>query len=208
MPASSRPGSLARAALRRGGDPASATATATSSTASTRRTLTEHGLRDRRPVARRQVRRDRRAAVASVVRRGAVPPRVQVEAAQAASAVRRLRRGEPPAQARRPPRGSRDVRGRVVGVKPIQIGGADDRRRRPLLLIAGPCVIESEAHAARSGRSRSATSPPRCGVPVRLQGLVRQGQPHLGSARSAGPGSSEGLRDPGGACARRPACRS
>ena len=38
--------------------------------------------------------------VASVVRRGAVPPRVQVEAAQAASAVRRLRRREPPAQAR------------------------------------------------------------------------------------------------------------
>ena len=35
---------------------------------------------------------------ASVVRRGAVPPRVQVEAAQAASAVRGLRRGEPPAQ--------------------------------------------------------------------------------------------------------------
>ena len=43
--------------------------------------------------------------VASVVRRGAVPPGVQVEAAQAAPAVRRIRRREPPAQARR--RGSR-----------------------------------------------------------------------------------------------------
>ena len=62
--------------------------------------LTEQGLRDRRPLARRQVRRDHRAAIASLVRRGAVPSRVQVEAAQAASAVRRLRRGQPPAQAR------------------------------------------------------------------------------------------------------------
>ena len=53
--------------------------------------------RDRRAIARRQVRRDRRAADAPVVRRGAVPSGVQVEAAQAASAVRRIRRGQPPA---------------------------------------------------------------------------------------------------------------
>ena len=45
-----------------------------------------------RPIARRQVRRDRRAARPSVVSRRAVPPRVQVEADAAASAVRRVRR--------------------------------------------------------------------------------------------------------------------
>ena len=45
------------------------------------------------PIARRQVRRDRGAAVASLVRRRAVPPRVPVAAAAAASAVRQLRRG-------------------------------------------------------------------------------------------------------------------
>ena len=44
MRASSRPGSLVARALRRGGHPASATAIATSSTASTRRTLTDNGL--------------------------------------------------------------------------------------------------------------------------------------------------------------------
>ena len=61
--------------------------------------LTANGLRDLGQVARRQVRRDRRAARPPVVHRGAVPPRVQVEAAAAAPAVRQLRRGEPPAQA-------------------------------------------------------------------------------------------------------------
>ena len=59
--------------------------------------LTEKGLRHLRPLARRQVRRDRRAARPSVVRRRAVPPGVQVEAARAASAVRELRRGRLPA---------------------------------------------------------------------------------------------------------------
>ena len=54
--------------------------------------------RDRRPLARRQVRRDRGIARPSLVRGGAVPPRVQVEAAQAPSAVRRLHRGQPSAQ--------------------------------------------------------------------------------------------------------------
>ena len=64
------------------------------------KTLDRPGAGDRRPLARRQVRRDRRAAVAPVVRRGAVPSRVQVEAAQAASALRRIRGA--PATATRP----------------------------------------------------------------------------------------------------------
>ena len=61
------------------------------------------------PIARRQVRRDRRAARPSVVSRRPVPSRVQVEADAPASAVRQLRRGEPPPQdgARRPAGGDR-----------------------------------------------------------------------------------------------------
>ena len=54
--------------------------------------LTEHGMRISGPIARRQVRRDRGAARPSVVRRGAVPSRVPVAAAAAASAVCELRR--------------------------------------------------------------------------------------------------------------------
>ncbi len=50
-------------------------------------------------VARREVRRDRRAARPPVVHRRAVPPRVQVEAAAPAPAVRRVHRGELPSPA-------------------------------------------------------------------------------------------------------------
>ena len=55
--------------------------------------LAEQGHARLGPLARRQVRRDRGAAVAPLVRGGAVPPRVPVEAAAAASAVCQLRRG-------------------------------------------------------------------------------------------------------------------
>ena len=49
-------------------------------------------------IARRQVRRDDRAAGPSLVRGRAVPSGVQVEAASPASAVRQLHRSQPPAQ--------------------------------------------------------------------------------------------------------------
>ena len=65
-------------------------------------------------------------------------------------------------------------------MQPIQFGGLTIGRRHPLVLIAGPCVIESEAHADRHGARASATSRERAGVPVRLQGVVRQGEPDLG----------------------------
>ena len=58
----------------------------------------EQGHARLRALARRQVRRDRGAAVASVVPRGAVSSRVPVEAAHPASAVRQLRRGSVPPQ--------------------------------------------------------------------------------------------------------------
>ena len=63
----------------------------------------------------------------------------------------------------------------------------------PLLLIAGPCVIESEAHALglalRDPRHRRAA--PACPTSSRPR-TTRPTAPR--SARSAGPGSSEGLR--------------
>ncbi len=66
--------------------------------------LRERARRERTPgvgpLARRQVRRDRGAALASLVRGGAVPPRVPVEAAAAAPAVQQLHRGVAAAQGR------------------------------------------------------------------------------------------------------------
>ena len=63
----------------------------------------------------------------------------------------------------------------------------------PLAFILGPCVIESEAHAVdtarRAGGHRRARR--RAG---RVQGVVRQGQPHVDRARIADPGLDEGLR--------------
>ena len=70
--------------------------------------LTDARPPHRRPVARRQVRRDRRAAGPPVVPGGPVPPRVQVEAAPPASAVRRVRRGRLQAEDGAP--GHRDQR--------------------------------------------------------------------------------------------------
>ena len=101
-------------ALRRATSSTSGIAIATSSTACYEQALDRQGAGDRRPIARRQVRRDHRAALASLVRGGAVPSRVQVEAAAAAPAVRRLRRRQPSAQARGAPARHR-VRGRVSG---------------------------------------------------------------------------------------------
>ena len=62
--------------------------------------------RDRRPVARRKIRRDHRAARASMVRGGSVPSGVQIEASEAAPAVRGFRGGEPPSSHRDRPRAS------------------------------------------------------------------------------------------------------
>ncbi len=160
-------------------------------------TLADNGLRDRRPVARRQVRRDRRAAAPPVVRRGPVPPRVQVEAAQAASAVRRLRRREPRAQdwPRRISRPRRPWPGSGVTLDRSSAAWRSAAARRSLL-IAGPCVIESEAHAVDTRASRSATSPaaPACRSSSRRR-TTRPTAPRRD--RSAGPGLDGGPARPG-----------
>jgi 2-dehydro-3-deoxyphosphooctonate aldolase (KDO 8-P synthase) len=76
-------------------------------------------------------------------------------------------------------------------VNRVQIGGAAIGDG-PLLLIAGPCVIESEAHAlglAHAIRDIAA----RCGVPYVFKASYdKANRTSLGSFR--GPGLSEGLR--------------
>jgi 2-dehydro-3-deoxyphosphooctonate aldolase (KDO 8-P synthase) len=76
-------------------------------------------------------------------------------------------------------------------VKRIQIGGVAIGDG-PLLLIAGPCVIESEGHAvgiARAIRDIAA----RCGVPYVFKASYdKANRTSLGSFR--GPGLAEGLR--------------
>ena len=73
----------------------------------------------------------------------------------------------------------------------VQIGGVAIGEG-PLLLIAGPCVIESEAHAvgiARAIRDIAA----RCGVPYVFKASYdKANRTSLGSFR--GPGLTEGLR--------------
>ena len=88
---------------------------------------------DFRPLARRQVRRDRRAARPPVVPRRAVPSGVQVEADAPAPALRRVRRGELQAQdAGRHGRAGCRTRHRAARVA-SKVGGTD-RPARPSCL--------------------------------------------------------------------------
>ena len=79
----------------------------------------------------------------------------------------------------------------TVDVAGVSIGGGS------LVLIAGPCVIESEAHAVETALALRDIAR-RAGVPFVFKALVRQGQPHVGRA-FRGPGSPK-------ACACSPAC--
>ena len=65
-------------------------------------------------------------------------------------------------------------------VTPIRLGDIAIGGGSPFVLIAGPCVIESEAARDRSRRPRSSTSRGASRVPVHLQGVVRQGEPDVG----------------------------
>ena len=114
-----------------------------------------------------------------VVRRGAVPPGVQVEAAEAAPAVRRIRRGERPAHARGRD-AARRVRGRLEARAAHPVCWADDRRRR-----TAAAHRRALRHRERVARGRRRDRDARHRAPrrraVRLQGVVRQGEPHLGT---------------------------
>jgi 2-dehydro-3-deoxyphosphooctonate aldolase (KDO 8-P synthase) len=74
-----------------------------------------------------------------------------------------------------------------VTVGPITIGGG-----RPLVLIAGPCVIESESHAIDLARAISAIAA-RCGVPYIFKASYdKANRTSLTSFR--GPGLGDGVR--------------
>ena len=88
----------------------------------------------------------------------------------------------------------------VVAVGKVRFGND-----LPLALIAGPCQLESRDHAfemacGAQGDRRAAR------YRLRLQNLVRQGEPHLGGGAPAGSGWKNRCRS-WRSCAKRSACR-
>ena len=77
-------------------------------------------------------------------------------------------------------------------VREVVAGGVALGGGRPLALIAGPCVIESDRHAHELALAirRGGASPRRA---AHLQGLVRQGQPHLAHLVPRAGARCEGL---------------
>ena len=116
-----------------------------------------------------------------------VPSRVQVQAAGAASAVHGVHRRR--LRAPTEPRAGGRQAEREPQYLPCRLSSAPLGRGQPLVLIAGPCVIESEEHVhfmARGdprGRRAISSSRPRSTKPT---------APARGAYR--GPGLREGLR--------------
>jgi 2-dehydro-3-deoxyphosphooctonate aldolase (KDO 8-P synthase) len=82
--------------------------------------------------------------------------------------------------------------GRVNGVKPVRVAGLAIGGGSPLLLIAGPCVIESESHALGLARSLRDIAQ-RVGVQFIFKASYDKA--NRTSAQSyRGPGLKEGLR--------------
>ena len=169
---------------------ASATATATSSTANTKTALTAHGLRITGETPDGTYVEICEIAGPSLVPGLPVPPRVQVQAAGAAPAVHGLhrRRLRAPRRARS---WTRQLRQRRMPSTRVPIELRRSLRRRPPAGADRRAVRDRERGArplrwrARSGER---------GRAVRLQGLLRQGQPHAALAAYRGPGLTEGLR--------------
>ncbi|MBW8713206.1 MAG: 3-deoxy-8-phosphooctulonate synthase [Acidobacteria bacterium] len=77
-------------------------------------------------------------------------------------------------------------------MKPIQVGGITIGGGQPLLLIAGPCVIESESHAVETALAVRDIAR-RAGVPYVFKASYdKANRTSAGSFR--GPGLREGLR--------------
>ena len=130
-------------------------------------------------------------------------PEFKSQAARAAPALRRLRARQPREPRRRA--GARAA-GRDVPVAPLKwprhrLGPPAPRRRRPLFLIAGPCVIESPTPPG-PGRGTAQGDHGRARHPARLQGQLRQGQP-LEPRLLPRPGPGARPRDPGRRARRR-----
>jgi 2-dehydro-3-deoxyphosphooctonate aldolase (KDO 8-P synthase) len=80
----------------------------------------------------------------------------------------------------------------VPGVTPVQVTGDVALGAGPLVLIAGPCVIESEAHAVGLAKSIAAIAK-RVGIPYIFKASFDKA--NRTSVRSfRGPGLDEGLR--------------
>ena len=79
-----------------------------------------------------------------------------------------------------------------TGVQRVQAGPVVLGGGAPLVLIAGPCVIESEAHALRVAEGVAAIAS-RCGVPFIFKASYDKANRTSGTA-FRGPGLSEGLR--------------
>src|SRR5207244_2064003 len=99
--------------------------------------------------------RDDRARRAPSLRRLPVPSRVPVEALLPPPALRRLHQGRPGLArsegqgAGGPGDGAQDG---AALMKTVRVGGSELGDGKPLLLIAGPCVIESEAQLLAHAR--------------------------------------------------------
>jgi len=80
----------------------------------------------------------------------------------------------------------------MAGVKPVSLGAVTIGGGHPLVLIGGPCVIESEGHAVELG-GRIAEIAARCGVPyVFKASFDKANRTSVSSFR--GPGLEAGLR--------------
>jgi 2-dehydro-3-deoxyphosphooctonate aldolase (KDO 8-P synthase) len=77
-------------------------------------------------------------------------------------------------------------------VQQVQAGSVILGGGAPLVLIAGPCVIESEAHALRTAEAVTAIAS-RCGMPCIFKASYDKANRTSGAA-FRGPGLSEGLR--------------
>ena len=82
----------------------------------------------------------------------------------------------------------------------MKLGGYEIGQRAPLFLIAGPCVIESEALALSTAEQLQEITA-KLGVPLHFQGIVRQGEPlgadRVPGARNRSRAQGAGARAPG-----------
>src|SRR5437899_6421789 len=132
-----------------------------------------------RHLGREAAGRDHRDPGAPVLRRRSVPSRVPLAAVGAPSALRRLHHGRP--------RARRAMTTRPVAVGSITIGGG-----APLVLIGGPCAIESERHALMTAE-RVASITADCRVPfIYKSSYDKANRSSVNGYR--GPGLIEGLR--------------
>ncbi len=149
-----------------------------------------------------------------LVRGDAGPPGAEVAPGPPAPALRLLRRrGAAPPRGgghAHVPRGPRDAGGGAVSDAATRAGSATSvaelfRLDAPFFLIAGPCVLEDERLNLGVGEALARLSDD-LGLPDRLQGVVRQGEPLLaGVAARAGAGPGTGAAGAGQAGHRAPA---